>query len=74
MAGSIFMVYLRSCGWWSAGSTKCIRSRRVALEGGNGTMPESFTLYMLMHKGIPVAKLTLDAASGATVSSSSERN
>ncbi len=37
-------------------------------------MPESFTLYMLMHKGIPVAKLTLDAASGATVSSSSERN
>ncbi len=37
-------------------------------------MPESFTLYMLMHKGIPVAKLKRDAASGAIVSSSSERD
>ena len=31
-------------------------------------MPEPFIPYILMHKNIPVAELTLDTASGAIVS------
>lgn len=35
---------------------------------GNKNMPEQFAQYMLMHKNIPVAELTLDTASGAIIS------